>query len=124
VKFVARINSCRKGKVAERAWAEWLNENLNCEARRGASQAGGAAARPDVEFKLAIHSEVKAVQALNLEKAMNQAIRDCRFDNVPIVAHKKNRGVWHITLLASDLVRLSKVISEQMAKLASEQESA
>lgn len=111
-----KISSVHKGKRGERDWATWLNENLSANARRGASQGFGGAARPDVECDLKIHSEVKFVNRLNIYDAMDQAIRDVRFDNIPIVAHKKNRTPWHVTLLASDLLRLVDEINQFRAR--------
>ena len=104
------INSCRKGKNGERAWAKWLQENLDPSARRGFGQSAGGASRPDVETSIAIHSEVKCVERLNLDQAMSQAIRDAQPGKVPIVAHKRNRGPWHVTLLASNLIELAEIV--------------
>lgn len=51
------------------------------------------------------------VEALNIYKAFDQSMRDCQPGNIPLVAHRKNRTPWHVTLLASDLIKLSQLIA-------------
>lgn len=46
------------------------------------------------------HFEVKAVEKLNLEAACNQAERDSRGEKPWIVAHRRNRGPWRVTMSA------------------------
>ena len=111
------INSCKKGKAAERNFAAWLREEIDPNARRGFGQSAGGSCRPDVESSLPIHVEVKHVERLAIYDAMDQSIRDCHPNNIPIVAHRKNRTPWHITILASDLIRLSQVISQAVNSL-------
>lgn len=56
-----------------------------------------------------IHIEVKAVERLNVRKAMEQSQRDATDEkegNLPIVAHKANRKPWLVTMLADDWFRL------------------
>lgn len=108
---MGRINSCVKGKVAERSWAEWLRENLDPKARRGFGQSAGGSCRPDVESSLPLHFECKHVEALNVYKAIDQAIRDCQPGKFPVVAHKKNRTPWHVTMLASDFIEICDIVS-------------
>jgi len=49
-----------------------------------------------------IHVEVKRVQALNIEKAMGQSMRDRLTSQMAIVAHRKDRCEWLITMRAND----------------------
>lgn len=110
------INSCKKGKNNERAWALWLKENLgDHSARRGASQGRSGSCRPDVECAFGVHWEVKAQERLNIDDALSQAIRDCQPGNIPAVAHKKNRTPWSVTILAKDLVEFSQKLSAFVA---------
>lgn len=97
---MARINSNQKGKAGEREFAKWLRENVGCDARRGQQYSGGSDS-PDVVTDLPFHFEVKRVERLNVHDALAQAIADSE-GKTPIVAHRRNRGEWLITLRASD----------------------
>ena len=91
------MNSRRKGKVGEREFAALLREH-GFDARRGVQFAGGADS-PDVvsEALRFLHIEVKRTQALNLVDACAQAEGDC--GGKPwIVAHRRNRKPWFITM--------------------------
>src|SRR5262245_30290215 len=71
-----RVNSRRKGARGERQWRDELRAN-GYVARRG-QQFSGSPDSPDVvcEELEWIHFEVKAVERLNIEDAMEQARRD------------------------------------------------
>ena len=91
------MNSRNKGKVGEREFAELLRAH-GFDARRGQQFAGGTDSPDVVSTALDwLHIEVKRVQKLNLAEACAQAKRDA--SGKPwIVAHRKNRGPWFITL--------------------------
>lgn len=96
-------NSRAKGATGEREWAKFLRDQ-GFEARRG-QQFCGNNGDPDVISNLPIHWEVKRVEALQLDKAMEQAIADAK-GNMPVVAHRKNNKKWLCTLRAEDFLRL------------------
>jgi hypothetical protein len=52
------------------------------------------------------HLEVKRVERLNIHDAMTQSIRDAAEGQMPIVAHRKNRTEWLVTLRAEDFLKL------------------
>ena len=91
------MNSRTKGKVGEREFAALLRGH-GFDARRGQQFSGGADSPDVMSDALAwLHIEVKRVQNLNLAAACSQAKRDA--SGKPwIVAHRKNRGPWFITL--------------------------
>jgi Holliday junction resolvase len=101
------VNSCRKGKVGERAWRDQLIAK-GFSARRG-QQFSGSPDSPDVvcEDLSHLHFEVKVVEALNVHKAMEQAVADAG-RKVPVVAHKKNRTDWLVTMRATDWFKILK----------------
>lgn len=101
------MNSRTKGNVGEREWAKWLRDNLGCaDACRGQQHRGGPDS-PDVRNGIpGTHCEVKRVERLNLEAAMEQAEDEAGEYEVPYVAHRKNRKPWNITIRAKDLLRL------------------
>lgn len=113
------INSRRKGAVGEREIAGILQE-YGYEARRG-QQFSGANGDADVEGLPGIHMEVKRVEHLNIDKALQQAIRDNYADElkqgkklIPAVFHRANddrkkdstKGTWKVTLTLKDFMEI------------------
>jgi Holliday junction resolvase len=93
------MNSREKGKRGERQWRDELRAN-GYAARRGQQFAGGAES-PDVVCDSLpwIHFEVKAVERLNIEDAMDQARRD-GVGKVPVLAHRRSFRPWLVTMEA------------------------
>jgi hypothetical protein len=100
------MNSRRKGKVGELAFAKVL-ESHGFVARRGQQFRGGHDS-PDVICDLPYHWEVKRTERLRIEEAYAQAVAECPTGKVPIVAHKRNHGEWMVTLSAEDFLVLLK----------------
>lgn len=89
-------NGCRKGKVGEREWRDVLIAH-GYEARRG-QQFSGSKDSPDVVHNIRwIHFEVKRVESLNIHEAIKQAREDSGH-KLPIVAHRRNKGRWMVTM--------------------------
>ena len=101
-----KINSREKGKTGEREFAKLCREQGYEKARRG-QQYNGLDGQ-DVVGLDGIHIEVKRVERLNIDEAMKQSIRDSKEGEIPIVAHRKNRESWKITMLAEDWFKLYK----------------
>ena len=101
------MNSKQKGGRGEREWAAFCREHGFTEARRGQQFAGGIDS-PDVVGIPGVHQEVKRVESLNIHKAMEQAIRDSEGKAVPIVAHRRNREEWLVTMRAEDFMEMCK----------------
>ncbi len=109
------INSRAKGARGEREWAEVLRTH-GYEARRGQQFAGGTDS-PDVVCSMPnVHFEVKRNEKLNVLEAMEQAQRDKGEGKSPVVAHKRNRGPWLVTLLAEDFFNLISFGLEGLAQ--------
>ena len=53
-----------------------------------------------------IHIEVKRVQALNLDNAIEQAKRDSNDNQLPAVFHRKNNKKWKVTMGLDDWIKL------------------
>lgn len=101
------MNSKRKGAVGEREIAQYLREHGYSDARRGVQYKGGADS-PDVIGLRGFHIEVKRVEHLNLNDAMEQSIRDSAKDEIPIVVHRKNNDFWKVTLRLDDFMEVIK----------------
>jgi Holliday junction resolvase len=100
------MNSREKGKRGERQWRDELRAN-GYAARRG-QQFAGSPGSPDVicdELDW-LHFEVKAVERLNIEDAMDQARRDAGRvapggqQKTPVVAHRRSFRRWLVTMEA------------------------
>lgn len=99
------INSRNKGKRGELEIAHILQDYGYTKARRS-QQYAGINSDADVVGLPGIHIESKRVQALNLDKAMEQAERDAREDEMPTVWHRKDRQPWRVTLSLENFMKL------------------
>jgi hypothetical protein len=109
------MNSCQKGKRGERAWRDELIAH-GYQARRG-RQFSGSPDSPDVVCPdlRDFHFEGKTVERLRIHEAMAQAINDAG-GKIPVVAHKRNRGEWLITMRATDWFKLGPMTSSPTAE--------
>ena len=96
------INSKRKGAKGELEFAKLCSEH-GFPARRTQQYCGNTGDAADIVGLPGIHVEVKRVEALNIDKAMEQATHDAeKKGDIPIVAHRKNGKKWLITMTADD----------------------
>lgn len=94
-----------KGRTAELELVKILNDH-GIPAEPGKAVSFGET--PDITGIQGIHAEVKRVERLNINTAMDQAVRDAdRFcDGSPAVFHRQNRTQWKVTMLLTDWIRL------------------
>ena len=85
---MSKINSNKKGSRGELEFANLCKEYGFKDARRS-QQYSGEGHTADVVGLPDLHVEVKRVQALNIDKAIDQCIRDKREEDLGIVAHRK-----------------------------------
>lgn len=97
------INSKQKGKRNELLLAHRLQE-YGYDARRS-QQYAGMNGDADVVGVPYLHIECKAVQKLNLDKAMEQSIGDAKEGEIPVVIHRKDRQDWKVTLSLDDFMQ-------------------
>lgn len=100
------MNSRNKGKRGELEAAHLL-QKYGYDARRG-QQFSGANGDADVVGLPDIHLEIKRVEKLNIDDALQQSIRDAREAEVPVVMHRKNRTEWKVTMLFEDWINMYK----------------
>ena len=94
------MNSRQKGARRERELASIL-KSYGYDTRRG-QQYSGANGDADVVGLPGIHIECKGVEHLNLYDAMEQATRDARRGETPVVMHRKNNCKWLVTMWLED----------------------
>lgn len=119
------INSRDKGAAGEREWAEFCREFFSIDDSRRTAQRMGAPDSNDVITFPGTHCEVKRVEKLNVEAAMQQAEADSGYRRqpgidqapVPYVAHRRNRTEWLVTVRAADLLEFcERVLRREAAK--------
>lgn len=98
------MNSRTKGKRGELEAAHLLKE-YGYDARRG-QQFAGINGDADVVGLPGIHLEVKRVEKLNIENAVDQSVRDAREGEKPAVLHRKNRRKWLVTMPFNEWIEL------------------
>ena len=100
------MNSRTKGKRGELEAAHILKKH-GYDARRG-QQFAGINGDADVVGLPHIHLEIKRVEKLNIDDALQQSIRDARDAEIPVVMHRKNRTEWKVTMLFEDWINMYK----------------
>ena len=98
------MNSRTKGKRGELEAAHLLKK-CGYDARRG-QQFSGANGDADVVGLPGIHLEVKRVEKLNIENAVEQSVSDAREGEKPAVLHRKNRRNWLVTMPFDEWIEL------------------
>lgn len=97
------INSRAKGAKGERELANKLKE-YGYKCRRGQQFSGLEG--EDVVGLDYIHIECKRVEKLNIDKALKQAVRDAKDNQIPAVFHRKNGEKWKVTMNLDDWIQL------------------
>jgi len=97
------VNSRDKGARGEREFSR-VCQSEGFDVRRG-QQFNGLEGE-DVVGLPGIHVEVKRVERLNIHDAMEQSRRDARDDQLPIVAHRKDKHKWLVTMDVETFFRM------------------
>ena len=100
------VNSKQKGARFERLLASKFRE-YGYEARRG-QQYCGANGDADVVGLPYIHIEAKHQERMSLYDWMDQAKRDARIGEYPVVFHKKNNADILVTMTFKDWMEMYK----------------
>lgn len=100
------MNSRTKGKRGELEAAHILKKH-GYDARRG-QQFAGINGDADVVGLPHIHLEIKRVEKLNIDDALQQSVRDANDAEIPVVMHRKNRTEWKVTMLFEDWINMYK----------------
>lgn len=102
------INSRQKGARGERELANILKNEYGFDCRRG-QQYCGANGDADVVGLPGVHIECKRVEKLNIDDALDQATRDKKDNEIPIVFHRKDHKKWKVTLSLDDFMHFYKL---------------
>lgn len=97
-------NSRNKGKKGELEFKDFLKDR-GYDARRG-QQYCGANGDADVVGVPGMHVEVKRTETCRPYQYLEQAVKDARIDEVPVVFHRQNRRQWIVIMDAGDFMDL------------------
>ena len=100
--------SCNKGKAGEREFANLL-KSLSIEARRG-RQYCGLPESPDVIGPDGLYIEVKRRKRITIQAHLAEARATAGGLAVPVLAHRRDREDWMVTIYAADLVKFARRI--------------
>lgn len=102
------INSKNKGKKYELEIANYFKDCGFDKARRSVQYNGKAEeGQADVVGVPFLHIECKRNETLNVEKALQQAIRDNEDKSkIPVVIHRKNGEKSKVTMALDDFMKL------------------
>lgn len=98
------MNSKQKGKRGELELAKILRE-YGYDTRRTQQYCGNTGEAADIVGLPYIHVEVKRVEKLNIDEAMEQAKRDCK-NGLPAVFHRRNGKQWKVTMYLDDWMQI------------------
>ena len=102
------MNSKQKGKRGELEICKIIKEyGFDCHR---SVQYCGANGDADVIGLPGIHMEIKRVETLNIDKAMDQAASDARDGNLPAVFHRRNGQEWKVTMRLEDWMQIYKAV--------------
>lgn len=90
------MNSKSKGKRGELELAELLRHAGHADARRSAQYCGKTGDAPDIIGVEGLHIECKRVDAFRDEVALQQAERDAKKGNLPVVMYRRNGEDWKV----------------------------
>ena len=92
------INSRTKGAVGERELALLLRTAGYANARRSAQYCGNTGDAPDITGVDGLHIECKRAEQVRDEVFLQQAERDARKGEIPVVMYRRNGETWKANL--------------------------
>ena len=91
------MNSKQKGKRGELEVANIL-KNYGYDTRRSAQYCGNTGEAADVVGVSGLHIEVKRIESFRDEASLQQAERDAKKGELPIVFYRRSREKWKVAL--------------------------
>lgn len=92
------MNSKSKGKRGELELAELLRHAGHANARRSAQYCGNTGDAPDIIGVDGLHIECKRAEQVRDEVFLQQAERDARKGELPVVMYRRNGEKWKVNL--------------------------
>lgn len=92
------MNSRSKGKRGELELALLMRECGYANARRSAQYCGKTGEAPDITGVDDLHIECKRVEGFRDEVSLQQAERDAKKGEIPVVMYRRNKEKWKVCL--------------------------
>ena len=92
------MNSKSKGKRGELELAELLRHAGYANARRSAQYCGNTGDAPDIVGVDGLHIECKRTEQVRDEVFLQQAERDARKGELPVVMYRRSREKWKVCI--------------------------
>lgn len=92
------MNSKSKGKRGELELVELLRHAGHTNARRSAQYCGNTGDAPDITGVDGLHIECKRAEQVRDEVFLQQAERDARKGEIPVVMYRRNGEKWKASL--------------------------
>lgn len=92
------MNSKSKGKRGELELAELLRHAGHANARRSAQYCGNTGDAPDITGVDGLHIECKRAEQVRDEVFLQQAERDARKGEIPVVMYRRKHEEWKANL--------------------------
>ena len=92
------MNSKSKGKRGELELAELLRHAGYANARRSAQYCGNTGDAPDITGVDGLHIECKRREQIQDEAFMQQAEREAKKGDIPVVMYRRSREKWKVCL--------------------------
>lgn len=123
------MNSKSKGKRGELELAEKLRHAGYANARRSAQYCGNTGDAPDITGVDGLHIECKRTEQVRDEVFLQQAERDARKGNIPVVMYRRNGESWKVCIrlkmfmiIWNELTDLQKARIMEKAKFSAKSE--
>jgi hypothetical protein len=107
------LKSRQKGKRGEREAAKAINALLGCNAKRG-QQRSGVEVADIVDGIPCTHLECKLYRKIGAIRFLEQAERDAKASDVPVVIMREDNGSWCVMCRLSNLPELSLVVTKML----------
>lgn len=104
---MSKINSKNKGKAGELEVVK-LFKSYGFKNAMRSQQYSGANHDADVIGVPELHIEVKRVERLNVDNAIEQCHRDKREEDLGVVVHRKNNKDWLVTMTFDEWIEIYK----------------
>ena len=92
------LNSKAKGKRGELELVEELRNCGHANARRSAQYCGNTGEAPDITGVDGLHIECKRREQIQDEAFMQQAEREAKKGDIPVVMYRRSREKWKVCL--------------------------
>jgi hypothetical protein len=109
-------NNRQRGKYGERSARDAIREHWLMQDCQRTGQTSAAVSGADLSNTGRLHVEVKLRKTISAEKFLEQAERDKKTGNIPVVLMRRDKGEWIVMFRIKDSIQFaSQVLSVCLA---------